>query len=116
MPCSHRQVAPRATWHLSPPRPGADRRRKREETRMAEIDIHVARWGDEGPRIVLVHGSAQGSSVEGADHYAGQQALAARGWQLLLPDGPGDGRSPAAGRPDDFMLDGEWVADLLGDG
>jgi pimeloyl-ACP methyl ester carboxylesterase len=78
--------------------------------------IHLTQWGDAGSRIVLVHGSAQGSSVGGENHFAGQEALAEGGWQLVLPDRPGHGGSPAISRPDDFELDGAWVADLLGDG
>jgi len=79
-------------------------------------DIYVTELGTEGPRIVLVHGSAQGSSVGGNKHYLGQLALAEQGWQLAIPDRPGHGRSPAPGRPDDFELDGEWVAEMLGEG
>jgi pimeloyl-ACP methyl ester carboxylesterase len=82
---------------------------------MADAHIHVTHWGKKGPKIVLIHGSAQGSSVGGDAHFAGQETLAGQSWQLLLPDRPGHGRSPAAGRPDDFMLDGAWVADLLGE-
>ncbi len=84
---------------------------------MSSLDhIHVARWGHSGREVVLVHGSAQGSMVGGAHHFAAQQALAAEGWQLIVPDRPGHGRSPAPGRPDDAEADGAWVADLLGDG
>jgi len=79
-------------------------------------DIYVTELGTDGPRIVLVHGSAQGSTVGGDKHYLGQQALAAQGWRLAIPDRPGHGRSPAPGRPDDFELDGLWVADMLGEG
>jgi len=42
--------------------------------------------------------------------------LAERGWQLIVPDRPGHGRSPDPGRPDDAEADGAWVAELLGDG
>ncbi len=79
-------------------------------------NIHITRWGHAGPEIVLVHGSAQGSTVGGDHHFAAQQALAGQGWQLVVPDRPGHGRSPAPGRPDDAEADGAWVADLLGDG
>ncbi len=78
--------------------------------------IHVTRWGDAGPKVVLIHGSAQGSEVGGDRHFAAQQRLAERGFQLVVPDRPGHGRSPAPGRPDDAEADGEWVAGLLGDG
>jgi len=78
--------------------------------------IHVTQWGEAGPVVVLVHGSAQGSRVGGDKHFAAQRALAARGWRLRVPDRPGHGRSPSPGRPDDAEADGAWVADLLGDG
>ena len=84
---------------------------------MSSLDtINVTRWGEAGPRVVLVHGSAQGSKVGGAHHFRAQQALAGQGWQLIVPDRPGHGASPAPGRPDDAEADGAWVADLLGDG
>ncbi len=78
--------------------------------------MHVTRWGDHGPRIVLVHGSAQGGSTGGDGHFSRQQALAARGFQVVVPDRPGHGRSPSPGRPDDAEADAAWVVDLLGDG
>jgi pimeloyl-ACP methyl ester carboxylesterase len=78
--------------------------------------IHVTRWGQSGPRVVLIHGSAQGSALSGSGHFAAQQRLADDGWQVLVPDRPGHGLSPAPGRPDDAELDGAWVADMLGDG
>jgi pimeloyl-ACP methyl ester carboxylesterase len=64
----------------------------------------------------MVHGSAQGSEVGGDRHFSAQERLASRGWQVIVPDRPGHGRSPAPGRPDDAEADGEWVADMLGDG
>lgn len=79
-------------------------------------DLHVTRWGGTGPRVVLIHGSAQGSSVGGDAHFAGQQALGEAGWQLIVPDRPGHGNSPALGRPDDFDLDGQLLANFLEDG
>ena len=78
--------------------------------------IHITRWGSSGPKVVMVHGSAQGSEVGGQRHFSAQEPLARRGWQLIVPDRPGHGRSSAPGRPDDAEADGEWVADLLGDG
>ncbi|WP_213958747.1 MULTISPECIES: alpha/beta fold hydrolase [unclassified Variovorax] len=78
--------------------------------------MHITRWGDAGPKVVLVHGSAQGSVVGGSTHFSTQQSLAGRGWQLIVPDRPGHGRTPDPGRPDDADLDGALVADLLGDG
>jgi len=83
---------------------------------LLEEKIWITRWGQSGPKVVLVHGSAQGSSVGGDHHFSRQQRLAEQGWQLLVPDRPGHGRSSSPGRPDDAEADGEWVADLLGDG
>jgi pimeloyl-ACP methyl ester carboxylesterase len=78
--------------------------------------IHITRWGDSGPRVVLVHGGAQGTPVGGETNFWNQKILAERGWQLIVPDRPGHGKSPDPGRPDDAEADGMWVADLLGDG
>ena len=83
---------------------------------MADPTVHLTRWGDEGPVVIMVHGSAQGSQVGGDRHFAGQARLAQRGWRIIAPDRPGHARSPAPGRPDDAEADGEWVANLLGDG
>lgn len=79
-------------------------------------DIAITRWGAVGPRIVLVHGGVQGSKVPGDRHFSAQARLVDRGFQLLVPDRPGHGRSSAPGRPDDAEADGEWAAQLLGDG
>ncbi len=83
---------------------------------MVSADVHITRWGFSGPRVVLVHGGAKGASAGGDAHFSAQAVLADQGWQLVLPDRPGHGRSADAGRPDDFEIDGEWVADLLEDG
>ena len=77
--------------------------------------VHVTRWGEAGPRVVLIHGGVQGSSLSGGGHFTAQQRLAAQGFQLLVPDRPGHGKSPSPGRPDDAAADGEWAAELLGD-
>jgi pimeloyl-ACP methyl ester carboxylesterase len=77
--------------------------------------IHVTRWGTSGPRVVLVHGGAQGTPHGGERNFSGQKALADRGFRLVIPDRPGHGRSPDPGRPDDAEADGAWVADLLED-
>ena len=61
----------------------------------------------------MVHGSAQGSEVGGERHFSAQQRLAERGWQLIVPDRPGHGRSPSPGRSDDAEADAVWLADLL---
>lgn len=78
--------------------------------------MHVSRWGKAGPRVVLVHGSAQGSKVGGAEHFSAQRWLTERDWQLVVPDRPGHGQTPNPGRPDDAELDGALIADLLDDG
>lgn len=83
---------------------------------MSDASVHITRWGTSGPRVVLVHGSMQGSAVGGAHHFVAQERLAERGWRLVVPDRPGHGRSADPGRPDDAEADGAWVADLLEDG
>lgn len=78
--------------------------------------VHVARWGIDGPRAVLVHGGAQGTASAGHRNFHAQEALAAQGWRLDVPDRPGHGDSPDPGRPDDAEADAAWVSELLGDG
>lgn len=78
--------------------------------------IHVERWGSSGSRVLMVHGGVQGGPAGGALNFAQQKPLAEAGWQLVIPDRPGHGRSPTQGWPDDAELDGMWVAALLGDG
>jgi pimeloyl-ACP methyl ester carboxylesterase len=75
--------------------------------------MHVTGWGTRGPRVVMVHGGAQGSRLGGDRHFARQQALADRGWQVVVPDRPGHGRSADPGRPDDARADGALVTGLL---
>lgn len=83
---------------------------------MDRNSIHVTSWGTSGPRVVMVHGGAQGSRAAGEANFSRQQPLATEGgWRLIVPDRPGHGLSPDPGRPDDSDLDGEWVAELLGD-
>jgi len=78
--------------------------------------MHVAHWGRTGPRVILVHGGVQGSEASGVINFRAQEPLGQQGWQLVVPDRPGHGRSPDPGRPDDAEADGILVADLLGDG
>ncbi len=78
--------------------------------------MHLTRWGDAGPRVVLVHGGAQGTRSAGVTNFRAQEPLGSRGWQLIVPDRPGHGLSPSPGRPDDPVADGSLIADLLGDG
>jgi pimeloyl-ACP methyl ester carboxylesterase len=77
--------------------------------------IYVCEWGDKGPRVVMVHGGAQGTSSAGHLNYRDQEVLGSAGWHLIVPDRPGHGASPDPGRPDDAEADGAWVAELLGD-
>jgi pimeloyl-ACP methyl ester carboxylesterase len=83
---------------------------------MNDSNIHITHWGASGPRIVLVHGSAQGSPAGGDRHFTAQRQLGERGYQVIVPDRPGHDRSPSPGRPDDAEADGAWVVRLLGDG
>ena len=77
--------------------------------------MHVTRWGQNGPQVVMVHGSAQGSRLGGDRHFVAQQQLAEQGWQLVVPDRPGHGRSPDPDRPDDANADGEQIGALMGE-
>jgi pimeloyl-ACP methyl ester carboxylesterase len=78
------------------------------------MSMHLTTWGTTGPRVVMVHGGSQGTDYSADRHFAAQERLAERGFQLVLPDRPGHGRSASPGRPDDAELDGELVAELLG--
>lgn len=80
---------------------------------MQTDSMHVTRWGQAGPRVVMVHGSAQGSHVGGDRHFVAQQKLADQGWKVLVPDRPGHGRTPYPGRPDDPEADGALVGAML---
>jgi len=68
--------------------------------------MHVTTWGA-GPRAVLVHGGGAG----GVAAFAGQRPLA-QDYELVLPDRPGAGGTPAQG-PQDAERDGGLIADLL---
>lgn len=73
-------------------------------------DLYVRTWGNDGPRVVLVHGSMSNGSTTWSE----QRPLAARGHRLLVPDRRGYGRSPnTAG--EDFKVDADDLVDLLGD-
>ena len=78
--------------------------------------IHVAHWGNTGPRVIMIHGGVQGSSSAGERNFQAQKPLAEQGWRLLIPDRPGHGASLATGRGDDAEKDSLWVADMLEDG
>src|SRR5688500_3008716 len=73
-------------------------------------DLFVDTWGA-GTPVVLVHGSL----ATGAEEWEAQRPLANEGFRLLVPDRRGNGQSPAA-EGDDFLRDGDDIADLMGDG
>ena len=79
------------------------------------LPINVRRWGDAGPRVLMVHGGVQGGLGGGPSTFDAQEPLAARGWQIEVVDRPGFGRSPTRG-PDDMEADAVWIADMLGGG
>lgn len=72
--------------------------------------LAVQEWGD-GVPAVLVHGSL----TTGEEDWDGQRPLADEGYRLVVPDRRGYGHSPKA-TGEDFLRDGEDVAELLGDG
>jgi len=51
----------------------------------ANGSIHIKRWGRSGPRVVMVHGCAQGSKAAGERNFAAQQPLADQ-FNTLLAD------------------------------
>lgn len=81
---------------------------------MGGSSVHVTKWGESGSKVILIHGSAQGSRVPGTRHFARQETLAAAGWRLFVPDRPGHGQSPDPGRPDDAQADATWVVEMMG--
>ena len=81
----------------------------------AVLPIHVTRWGDSGPRVLMVHGGVQGGIGGGPVNFKGQQPLAQQGWRLELIDRPGFGQSPSRG-PDDMEADAALIAEHLEDG
>lgn len=80
---------------------------------MQNDQMHVTRWGDTGPQVIMVHGSAQGGRLGGERHFVAQERLAQQGWQIDVPDRPGHGRTPDPGRPDDAEADGSLVSTLI---
>jgi pimeloyl-ACP methyl ester carboxylesterase len=72
--------------------------------------LFVETWGD-GTPVVLVHGSL----ATGSEEWPAQRPLADEGFKLLVLDRRGYGRSPAAAG-EDFVRDGEDIADLMGNG
>lgn len=74
------------------------------------MSLPVERWGT-GTRVVLVHGSL----ATGVEEWEAQRPLVDEGFQLLVPDRRGYGRSPSA-VGEDFLRDAEDIAELMGDG
>jgi len=77
---------------------------------MSDRDLFVETWGD-GTPVVLVHGSL----ATGVDEWQAQRPLGDQGFQLLVLDRRGYGRSPAA-EGEDFLRDADDIAGLMGDG
>lgn len=67
-------------------------------------------WG-QGERVVLVHGSL----ATGPEEWVEQRPLAGEGFELVVPTRRAYA-APAPGTGEDFLSDGEEVAELLGDG
>jgi pimeloyl-ACP methyl ester carboxylesterase len=73
-------------------------------------DLHVEYWGM-GTPVVLVHGSL----ATGAQEWEAQRTLADEGFRLTVFDRRGYGASPSA-LGEDFTVDSDDIAALLGDG
>jgi pimeloyl-ACP methyl ester carboxylesterase len=73
------------------------------------VNLEVQREGA-GPPVLFVHGS-----VVGARRTWAHQLPLATDWELILPNRPGFGASPALARGD-FEAEAPLIAELLGDG
>jgi pimeloyl-ACP methyl ester carboxylesterase len=73
-------------------------------------DLSVEVWGT-GTPVVLVHGSL----ATGPEEWDAQRPLAEEGFQLVVPDRRGYGRSPSADG-EDYRRDAEDITYLMGDG
>lgn len=82
-------------------------------TEVAPVGIHITRWGNAGPQVVMIHGGVQGSAAAGERNFRAQKELGDEGWRLIVPDRPGHGQSPAPDRGDDAEADAVWAAELL---
>jgi len=74
-------------------------------------DLYVETWGDGSP-VVLVHGSL----AVGNEEWAEQRPLVDQGFRLTVFDRRGNGLSPSGGSGEDFLVDADDIADLLGNG
>jgi pimeloyl-ACP methyl ester carboxylesterase len=86
------------------------RHAERNEKTNPVTDLFVDSWGT-GTPVVLVHGSL----ATGAEEWEAQRPLADQGFRLLVPDRRGYGQSPSA-EGEDFLRDGDDIAELMGDG
>lgn len=73
-------------------------------------DLFTSTWGT-GIPVVLVHGAL----ATGTEEWQAQEPLADEGFQLLVLDRRGYGRSPAADG-EDFLRDAEDIAEVIGEG
>lgn len=73
-------------------------------------DLFMQVWGT-GTPVVLVHGSL----ATGTEEWQAQQPLAEEGFQLLVLDRWGYGKSPPA-EGEDFLRDADDISDVIGDG
>ncbi|WP_375382958.1 alpha/beta fold hydrolase [uncultured Sphingomonas sp.] len=81
----------------------------------SRLPIHVTRWGNSGPRVVIIHGGVQGGVGGGPTTFAKQQPWGSDGWRVEAVDRPGFGASPSRG-VDDMTRDSVWIADMLDGG
>jgi pimeloyl-ACP methyl ester carboxylesterase len=81
----------------------------------AALPINLTRWGQSNSRMVVIHGGVQGNLGGGPATFVKQEALAQQGWNLILPDRPGFGKSPTRG-PDDMEAEALLAAARRPDG
>lgn len=74
------------------------------------MDLHIQRWGEQGPEVLLVHGGV----MNGEMTWTEQRALADR-WRLTVVDRRGYFPNPPADH-EDFAEDVPDVIELLGGG
>jgi pimeloyl-ACP methyl ester carboxylesterase len=77
---------------------------------MKHRDLYVESWG-EGTPVVFSHSSL----ATGVEEWDAQRPLADEGFRLLVFDRRGYGHSTAADG-EDFLVDGDDIAELMGDG
>ncbi len=82
------------------------------EADTTQLPVEVRRAGDCGPLILIVHGGVQGGAGGGPDTFAGQMALAERGYRVALFVRPGFGKSASRG-VDDMERDADLITDLM---